>query len=333
MSELALYVIATVVVLAGVAYFFIKQREQEALLNNKPKRNEPKKQKAKKETKEPKEIKTRKPRPAAKEEPAAPLSKRAEKRREKEEDETKNVLDFLKGKKFSSEKATSATTQAKVRSAPPVEEKKAAPKPQYDSEESGSDTEDYEKVKRKIKSTTTKEKPVESEEENGQTKKGKNKPKFFTKQEKDEHEAAIQAKKDARAKAKEEYEARKNMTPEEKKAAAKARRIAERAAEKAAQAEDGEFKSQRERRPRKDRAEGDNGEEDESDERRKSKYPPREPDQAPVFASEYETPDMDNILNNLTQYYKSNPDAHRPKQHRAKKSAPVESEESKADSE
>jgi len=333
MSELALYVVATIVVLAGVAYFFIKQREQEALAQSKSaKRNEPKKQKAKKETKEPREVKPRKPRVVKEEQAPAPLTKKAEKRREREEDETKNVLTFLKGKKFSSEQASGqSATQAKVRSAPPPVEKREA-KPQYSSEEeSGSDTEDYEKVKRKIKTTSTKEKPSEVEAE--EPKKGKKKPKFFTKQEADEYEATQKAAKDARAKNKADWEARKNMTPEEKKAAAKARRIAERAAEKAAQAEDGEFTTVRERRSRKERTEGDNEDDTEGDDRRKSRFPAREPDQAPVFAAEYEAADMDNILNNLTQYYKSNPDAHRPKQPRARKPAAAEPEESKAESE
>jgi len=307
MSELVLYVVATIVVLAGVAYFFVKQREQEALSQRRPQRA--KQTKAKKETKEPKEPrenKIRKPH-TRKEAEVAPTSSK----KKKEEDETKTVLKFLEGKKFSSEK-NETTAQAKVRSAPPKVEK-AAPAPkkaaavQSDSD-SGSDNEEYEKVTRKIKTNNTKDKPEEDATEE-KPQKQKKKAKFFTKQEEEEHKAAIQKKKD-------DYEARKNRPKGERRP-------------RPVEGEEG-FEAVKQRRPRKERAEGEpNGDNEESEGRRK--YPAREPDQPPVFANEYETADMDHILNSLTSYYNNNPEAGR-KQKPAKRQPAAEAESSKAES-
>jgi len=320
MSELLLYILATAVVLAGVAYFFVKQREQEALANKSASQSRTtskkakKQEKPKKEAKEPREPRQRK---VKKEEPEpVPTST---KKKGKEEDETKNVLDFLKNKRVTSEK-TAQTAQAKVKSGPPPKPQTKAPAPAAvfysDDSESDDDTEGYDTIKRKIKSV--KEKAAETtvqSDNNQQTKKNK----FFTKQEAEDHKnAGLQRKKDREAR-QAEREAFKALPAAERK---RLRKIAEKA-----KAEEAGFEAPKSR-PRRDRGEGD-AEEENEDGSKRSKYPPREADSAPVFASEYETADMDHILNNLTSYYTANPQAGRGNARRARQpAAPKQEEES-----
>lgn len=313
MSELLLYIVATAVVLAGVAYFFIKQREQEAL----DRRTSTKQQgRGKKEPKAPKEPKERKPReekpksaskPAAKKEQPAPVVTSSKKKKSKDEDETKGVLEFLKGKKFTTDKSEK-TAQAKVKTAPAQTQQKA-PKPariEFNSDsETDSEDEGYDLIKRKVKSTKEKAEEVAGAAVDAVT--GENqsqkKKKFFTKAE----EAEYKAKREA---AKAEREARKNRPPGEKRERRK----------KQEGDEEGEFTSPKERRPRRERAprgEGEEGAEEEGERRRK--FPPREPDAAPVFAADYETADMDNLLNSLTSFYNANPQAGRTKKTRPAK--------------
>jgi len=301
MSELLLYILATAVVLAGVAYFFVKQREQEALANKSASQSratnkKAKKEKVKKEPKEPREPRQRK---VKKEEPEPVVSS---KKKGKEEDETKNVLEFLKNKRVTSEK-TEKTAQAKVKSAPPPKPQSKAPAPAAvfysDDSESDDDTEGYDTIKRKIKSVKEKGAETVGQSDNQQQTK---KNKFFTKQEAEDHKnAGLQRKKEREAR-QAEREAFKALPAAERN---RLRKIAEKA-----RAEEAGFEAPKSR-PRRERNGEGEAEEENEDGTKRSKYPPREADTAPVFASEYETADMDNILNNLTSYYNANPQAGR----------------------
>jgi len=338
MSELLLYIIATALVLAGVAYFFVKQREQELAAAKEP-NTRGKTPKQKKEPKEPKErsSKPRKVRPAKEEKAPVPLTKKQLKALNKEEDETKDVLDFLKNRKITSD-ATQERAQVKIRTAAPVDKKaeaaksKAAAKPsktaQPDSDTDDEDEQtDYVTIKRKQTTKPTKEAeepaPEVAPTEEGTTKKKKNAmPKFFTVQEKEQWLAEKEKGRQDYLAREAEREARKNRPPGEK------RERRPRRAEGGEEGADG-FTTQthRERRPRRERVEGEEGEGAEGEGR--SKYPPREPDVAPPFASEYETAEMDHILNNLTSYYDANPEANvsRPKPRSQPKAAEAEVEE------